>query len=97
MDTMTIYVQDQVVIPNAFTPNGDGVNDKWAIQNLDLYQNCTVRVFNRWGQNVYSSIGYAAPWDGTYKGAELPAGTYYYIIDLKNNTPSLSGFVALLR
>jgi len=97
MDTMTITVLDQIDIPNTFTPNGDGINDKWVIQNLAPYQNCTVRVFNRWGQTVYSSIGYGTPWDGRYNGSILPAGTYYYIIDPKNDLKTLSGYITILR
>jgi len=86
-----------IVIPNTFTPNGDGINDTWNIKYLDDYANCTVQIFNRYGQSVFSSVGYGIPWDGTYKGAELPTGTYYYVIDLKNDTKYLSGFIALLR
>jgi len=86
-----------VVIPNTFTPNGDGINDTWDIKNLDSYVNCTVQIFNRYGENIYSSIGYGTPWDGTYKGAALPTGTYYYIINLKNSSKLLSGFVAIIR
>jgi len=84
-------------IPNTFTPNGDGVNDKWDIGHLSEFTDCTVQVFSRYGQPVYSSIGYAAPWNGTYKGARLPTGTYYYLIDLKNRGALLSGFVTIVR
>jgi gliding motility-associated-like protein len=86
-----------LVIPNTFTPNGDGVNDSWNIKNLDTYSNCTVSVFTRYGQKVYSSLGYVAPWDGTCNGKLLPTGTYYYIIDLKNNQPPLAGWVTLIH
>jgi len=84
-------------IPNTFTPNGDGVNDTWHIQFLDAYQNCTISIFNRLGQNVYSSIGYGTPWNGTYHGSVLPAGAYYYVIDLKNINRVLSGYVTIIR
>ncbi|MHB8208718.1 MBG domain-containing protein, partial [Mucilaginibacter sp.] len=95
---LTIYPAVQVpVIPNAFTPNGDGINDTWIIKYLDYYPNCTVEIFNRYGQNVYYSNSYGIPWDGTYKGGVLPTGTYYYIINLKNGLKVLSGYVALIR
>jgi gliding motility-associated-like protein len=97
MDMATINVLLPITIPNTFTPNGDGVNDTWAIKDLATYQSCTVQIFNRWGQNVYSSVGYGTPWDGTYKGSPLPTGTYYYVIDLKNNLKLLSGYVAIIR
>jgi len=86
-----------IAIPNTFTPNGDGINDSWMIKNIEFYANCSVEVYNRYGENVYSSIGYGIPWNGDYKGARLPAGTYYYIIDLKNRSKVLSGFVAIIR
>jgi len=86
-----------VVIPNTFTPNGDGINDTWNIKYIDSFPNCTVEIFNRYGEIVYSSVGYGVAWDGTYKGATLPTGTYYYIVNLKNGRNPLSGFVAIIR
>lgn len=96
--TLTVLPPLQnLVVPNTFTPNGDGVNDTWNIKYLDAYSDCTVMVFTRYGQKVYSSVGYAIAWDGTYSGKILPTGTYYYIIDLKNNSPLLSGFVTIIH
>ena len=92
-----VRVYQQVSIPNTFTPNGDGVNDYWDIKNLDTYPESIIQVFNRYGQVVYQSNGYAKPWDGASNGTSLPAGTYYYIIDLKNGTPKLSGWVLIAR
>jgi len=69
---LTVSLPQMITVPNAFTPNGDGVNDTWDIKFIDSYPNCTVNVYNRWGENVYSSIGYGIPWEGTYKGAVLP-------------------------
>jgi gliding motility-associated-like protein len=83
--------------PNAFTPNGDGINDKWNILGLQYFLDCTVVVYNRAGQAVFRSIGYSQPWDGTYGGHMLPVGTYYYVINLKNNSPPVSGSVTVLR
>jgi gliding motility-associated-like protein len=84
-------------IPNTFTPNGDGINDTWEIDGLQGYAGCTVFIYNRWGQQVFASTGYSKPWDGTYEGKNLPFGTYYYVIDLKNNSPRLSGYVTIVR
>jgi gliding motility-associated-like protein len=96
--TLTIAPTEQsIVIPNTFTPNGDGINDTWDIKFLDLFINCSVDIFTRWGQKVYTSTGYTIPWDGTYKGTQLPTGTYYYIINLQNGMTPLSGFVAIIR
>jgi len=96
-DAVTVTVLDGIVIPNTFTPNGDGINDKWNIQNLNDYQNSEVRVFDRYGGEVYNSKGYYTAWDGTENGRPLPVGTYYYLINLNNGSRPLSGFVALIR
>ncbi len=84
-------------IPNTFTPNGDGINDTWVIQDLEYYPKSTINIFNRWGQKVFTSIGYPIPWDGTYQGKTLSSGTYYYIIDPKNGQAALAGWVAIIR
>jgi len=83
--------------PNAFTPNGDGINDNWEIKHLDLYANCTVEVLNRYGQKVYYSNGYPAPWNGKLNGTNLPVGTYYYIIKLTSAAKPVTGYLAILR
>lgn len=86
-----------VLIPNTFTPNGDGINDTWDIKNLESYPKATIDIFNRWGQKLYASIGYPVPWDGTNNGKELPVGTYYYLINLKNGQPVIAGWVAIVK
>jgi len=81
---VTVYVDEKVAIPvdapRAFTPNGDGQNDIWIINNLDVYESCPIRIFNRRGQNVYESSQYNNDWDGFMNGQELPEGAYYYIL-----------------
>jgi gliding motility-associated-like protein len=97
-DSITVKVLFPIVIPNAFSPNGDGVNDKWEITNLRDYPNCAVEVYNRYGQVVYRSFGgYQSAWDGTHNGNPLPVGTYYYIIEPKNGFPRATGFVVIVR
>jgi gliding motility-associated-like protein len=94
---ITVTVLEPIVISNAFTPNGDGINDTWNIAYLSDYTHCTVDVFTRYGQQIFHSNGYPVAWNGTYSGKSLPVGTYYYVIDLKNNTAKLSGFVTIVR
>jgi len=87
----------KLVIPNAFSPNADGINDTWEIRLLNEFPDCRVEIFERNGQRIYSSIGYNNPWNGTLNGKALPVATYYYIIDLKNGEPPLSGSITILR
>jgi len=88
-----------VVIFNTFTPNGDGVNDVWNIKNIERFPNCKVQVYSQWGNQVFTSDGYSEPWNGTKDntGKELPAGTYYYTIDLGNDMPNKSGNVTIMK
>jgi gliding motility-associated-like protein len=86
-----------VIIPNTFTPNGDGINDVWNIKSLIDFPECTVAIYTRYGSLIYRSRGYSKPWDGTYNSSQLPVGIYYYIIDLKNGQQQLSGYVTILR
>ena len=95
--TIFIKVLKEPTVPNAFTPNGDGINDTWNIKYLDQYPNATVEVFNRYGEKVYFSNRYPVPWDGTYKGANLPAGTYYYIINPNSGRKAVTGYVSIIR
>jgi gliding motility-associated-like protein len=83
--------------PNAFTPNGDGVNDTWDIKFLDLYANCTVEVLNRYGGSIFYSVGYPVAWNGKRNAIDIPSGTYYYIIKLNNGTKPIMGYVAVIR
>jgi gliding motility-associated-like protein len=96
-DQVTVTVYEKIVIPSTFTPNNDGVNDIWNIEALETYPQGTITVFTRNGKQVFQSKGYGKPWDGKLNGALLPTGTYYYVIDLKNDTPKLSGWVLLVR
>ena len=98
IDDVTVKVFDKPVIPNAFSPNGDGINDTWFIDPLYLFTDCLVEVYNRYGQPVYRSRGYTSPWDGKMNGRPLPTGTYYYYIDLKlPGKMPIAGSVTIVR
>jgi gliding motility-associated-like protein len=80
--------QPQLYISEAFTPNGDGINDTWMIYQLENFPNTTVRVYNRWGHEVFYSNNYQNDWDGHFNNssATLPdSGSYYYQIDFSSN------------
>jgi gliding motility-associated-like protein len=96
-DQVFVKVLKAPAIPNVFSPNGDGIHDKWQIDYLDSYPGATVEIYNRYGQLVFQSKGYSKPWDGTYNGKQVPVGTYYYIINPKNGRKQISGFVDIIR
>lgn len=102
--TRDIELEVGLRIADAFTPNGDGLNDTWSIRVLQMYPRCQVQVFDRSGRLVFESLeGYAdsQAWNGTLlnSGETLPMGTYYYLIRLDTNDDKdpVSGSVTLIR
>jgi gliding motility-associated-like protein len=99
---VTITIQDcEIIVPTAFTPDADGVNDNWEIVDLDeVYQNNVVMVYNRWGAKLYESEkgNYASkPWDGAFEGNALPVGSYYFIIDFNiEDVEPMKGIVSVI-
>lgn len=94
----TLTVKPTLVTVNtAFTPNDDGINDTWEINKIGQYNNCTVEVVNRYGEKVFYSIGYPIAWNGKRAGANLPVGTYYYIIKLTSDIKPLTGYLTIIR
>ncbi|GJM30829.1 MAG: hypothetical protein DHS20C17_34640 [Cyclobacteriaceae bacterium] len=79
---VTVLSEDVKLVDavNAFTPNNDGVNDFFAIKDIEQFSDHKLTIFNRWGDTVYESLDYQNDWDGTYNGELLPAGTYLYVL-----------------
>jgi len=99
-DVVSLAIGPPISIYNTFTPNGDGINDTWRIRQIERFENCQIEVFDRWGQSIYKSIGYAQPWDGTYKGRYIPTGPYYYVIELNSldvTIPPIMGVVSIVH
>jgi gliding motility-associated-like protein len=87
-----------LIIHDAFSPNGDLINDFWNIGNISFYPEMKITIYNRWGQAVWKSgAGYPVPWDGKNNGEELPVDSYHYIIDLHNGTKLIVGTVTIVR
>ncbi|TKB99006.1 PKD domain-containing protein [Pedobacter cryophilus] len=96
-DEVFIKVLQYPEIPNTFTPNNDGVNDIWAIKYLESYPSSSIKIFNRYGQEVFKADNYLNPWDGRAAGVDLPPGMYYYIITANAGQLKYSGSVMLVR
>ncbi|MBK9176419.1 MAG: gliding motility-associated C-terminal domain-containing protein [Flavobacteriales bacterium] len=84
LDSVLVTVVPEIIIPTGFTPNGDGWNDTWVIDYIELFPECEVELYNRWGELLFRSVGYRQPWEGKYNGGFVPVGTYYYVIELND-------------
>jgi gliding motility-associated-like protein len=98
----TIIVIDKLIIPTAFTPDNDGVNDYWELPNIDeIYPENVVSVYNRWGELLFQSEAgtYSThPWKGRYNDEPLPVGSYYYIIETHDQVgETFNGIVSIIR
>jgi gliding motility-associated-like protein len=102
---IVLPVTYSLFVPEGFSPNDDGINDQFVIKGLPQNSKNSLTIFNRWGNRVYFHENYAeaVPWDGTPniagtfgKGGKLPAGTYYYVLEMKGTDQrSLTGFIVL--
>lgn len=97
-DTVHIQVFNDIYVPNAFSPNGNGYNDTWNIPALTAFPGFELYVYNRAGNVVYQCKNNFIPWDGYYKGTVLDPGAYVYLIKLNNTKKRvLKGTLMLLR
>ena len=89
-------VGNKILIPNAFSPNGDGMNDTWEIFSIASNSDVIVEIYNRWGELIYYSKGYLEPWNGTYRDKPVLEGTYAYIVRMDSETV-LRGTILVIR
>lgn len=93
-------VKEPILPKEYFTPNNDGVADTWEIENIDLYPEASVRIFDRKGKLLFETKAYdntTNAWDGTYKDTPCPSDDYWYIIDIESQDKQLTGHFTLLR
>ena len=92
-------LKNSLTIPNAFTPNGDGVNDYFKIKGTNI-RTINAKIFNRWGEELFKFNDVNSKWDGKYKGKEVSSGTYFYIINVVFNddsTETKHGCIEIVR
>ncbi|MEM9327132.1 MAG: PKD domain-containing protein [Bacteroidota bacterium] len=98
-DTVTVNVKEDFVLVanNVFTPDGNGQNDTWIIQNVETFGNANVRIFDRYGTVVFQETDYQNDWNGTFGNDILPDGTYFYLITFSNAPVEYKGSVTIIR
>ncbi|PKQ68605.1 Ig-like domain-containing protein [Raineya orbicola] len=92
---------DRIFIPEAFSPNGDGLYDSFKIEGIEG-KKVSVKIYNRWGNLVYQNENYRNDWNGTaniglHAGENLPDGTYFYVIDFNDGSKSVSNYLVIKR
>ncbi len=98
-NSITFTKDPKIFNANAFTPNGDGLNDRFTVDGQYI-QSIELKVFNRWGEMLFITDTKDSGWDGSFNGKPMPEGTYYYladIVDLAGQSLKQSGTVVLLR
>jgi gliding motility-associated-like protein len=95
-DTVLIKIND-LIIPTLITPNLDGNNDFFVIRGIESFGKPSLKVFNRWGANVFTDDNYANGWDGKdFNGNLLPDDTYFYILKSEKIDP-IKGYIVIKR
>ncbi|MNL63675.1 hypothetical protein D3C87_1878300 [compost metagenome] len=95
-----IVTQRNILIPNAFTPNGDGKNDVFKLINVSRAQLIEFKIFNRWGTVMFNTVDPEEGWDGRYRNQEQPVGVYGYGIRIKYSDGIIEtyrGTITLIR
>ena len=99
--SINLYLTNSVTAPNAFTPNGDGVNDRWLPEGV--WEGATdyrLRIWNRWGEMIFTTRDFDGSWDGTFEGSNSPGGGYLWDLTYRNSqgdVEALKGGVVLIR
>ena len=98
-DELVVSVDNdfKLLISNVLTPNGDGRNDTWRIENSDAFDVLHIKVYDRWGKPVYEADNYSQAWDGNVNLDALPEGTYFYLITFDDSDRVYKGSVSILR
>ena len=95
MDTIRLILN--ITLPNFFTPNNDGINDKWEPKLFLHYPEAEIKIFDRYGKLIANYRGSEQGWDGTYNGRLADPDTYWYVVDLKNGIKPITGQISIKR
>jgi gliding motility-associated-like protein/uncharacterized repeat protein (TIGR01451 family) len=91
-------INEKIVVPDLITPNGDGINDAFEMIGLENFPHNQIFIFNRWGNEVFSTENYKNDWKGTYNGGPVPDGTYFWVLlDKSNGAEIKRGYLTVHR
>jgi gliding motility-associated-like protein len=99
-DSVWLYKCNVLVMPNVFSPNGDGLNDVFLPIEMDALQNPHLQIFNRWGELLFETFDLSKGWDGTSNGNPVPGGTYFYVLSFEHPSQGVEyteGMIELIR
>ena len=99
-DDVTIFIQQELVIPTTFSPNNDGINDVFEITGIENYPNCLLVIYDRWGQEVFQKTGYSysKAWKGEVHEKELASSVYFYVLELRDKDKQIKkGSITLIH
>ena len=94
--TITVIEDYDFTVSNLMTPNGDGYNDEWFIENIQAYPDCQIALFNRFGQELFVTSNYTNDFTGEFNGESLPDGTYYYVITCPGTDVEFKGHLTII-
>ena len=95
--TVTVIEDFRLFVSNIITPDGNGKNDTWYIGNVETFEQVNIRIFDRWGKQLWETKGYDNSWDGVVETDQLPDGTYYYTINFDNAAKTYNGSFTIFR
>ncbi len=95
-DEVLVDVSPGLFVPTAFSPNGDGRNDTWSLIGIEAFPQCSVRIYDRWGELIFQAMPYVQPWDGSYRGKSVVPGVYQFIIRPAPGQPEQEGTLTVL-
>ncbi len=97
-DNIVVKVKAKIIVPTGFTPNQDNVNDVWELEGIEEYPNAEVKIYNRWGNEIFSTLSYRSnPFNGRIDNISLPAATYYYVIKADADIRPITGYLTIVR
>lgn len=97
-DNILVKVKAKIIVPSGFTPNEDNINDVWVLEGIEEYPKAEVKIYNRWGGEIFSTMNYSSnPFNGRKDSENLPAATYYYVIKADEDIRPITGYLTIVR